>query len=359
MLEDSLDTLIMDTSASTILQDVPAEPSPRAASPMIQDEHVYSFEPSYVVPNYSPASPTLSSSPIVQESPVSSPIVEDPPTSTSPTHETTPLPSNNRAASPSRTPLTVIHAYYPTSPMCGTMALSPFSASPLSYSPRPPSSISDLSRRSPSTIFTRSASRSSMTSRSNASVPASPVRVPYVPTPDIPILVDYYTAPDQVLNLYPGLEPWIRPPPIVNYPGSKRWVSYTLTDYQNQDVLVYTSMGETKTYPYQYFDRESRICIGLERPLAVPPGCLDIHRFGIPFPKIPLYARLHPSYRNPRGKWLYLSEYPQAGDVGRVMHTPQAGMLPPWRSHPIVANNLGRGFDNDDDVDYDDVVRGL
>jgi hypothetical protein len=154
-----------------------------------------------------------------------------------------------------------------------------------------------------------------------------------------------------IIYLHPGCEPWIKPPPIAPYPGSKKWTSFTLAMFEGLYVLEYCSADTAMSMDYRYFDRIERIRLGFDSPLLAPPGCLDIIRFGIPFPRLKTYSMLHPTAASSRGSWLYLQEHPRPGDVDRVMDQPGAG-LPYSPARPQIAVLHADQLSDDDDDDF-------
>jgi hypothetical protein len=124
--------------------------------------------------------------------------------------------------------------------------------------------------------------------------------------------------------------PWIQPPSITVYPGQRGWATLTLVHYPStiDHALVACSLAEFETCQFKYWDRRSRIRIGLHSPLSPPPGCISIDRFGLPFPGVPCFTCLDPPIAHRTGVWLYTTERPLPTDCGVIPTQPAPDELP-------------------------------
>jgi hypothetical protein len=122
------------------------------------------------------------------------------------------------------------------------------------------------------------------------------------------------------------------------------WIYYTLEKRKkdSRDLFLRISKSEIIEFKYQYFDRVQKVCLALNDRLLVPPGLLDIERFGIPFPDLEciLNYENQSKTKGRRGSWLYLRKEPKKGDVGQVMTKPNPNDLPPAGAPWIVAKGF-------------------
>src|SRR5262245_38359311 len=80
--------------------------------------------------------------------------------------------------------------------------------------------------------------------------------------------------------VHPLHVPWVEPPPIADWTGSKNWVHYILEEHPltGKQILLRETKDQAANYFYRYYDRRKRVSLNLKRPLLVPAGLLQVEK---------------------------------------------------------------------------------